>query len=162
MVKFNLDSKTLSLQIPSGLLCGFLVTLVSHFVHVRLLPTNIPMLIGLIVCLDSLHLFGRIDFDISNLCQRQKARRQIDQNHPVTALGIYLEEHLVFLLCLFTSILFGRLFLFPHWNCRRSVELTETTQFIFRLVRDQLLHSDPICNSSIISKRKSRLSSVDA
>jgi hypothetical protein len=107
-MKFNFDSKTLSLQIPSGIILGLLSILISRFLHVPLLPIKIHVLIGLIIFLDILHLLGKIDIDISNLCKRGKFLRKID-NEKIPK--IYLEEHLIFLICLFASVFIGRIIL---------------------------------------------------
>ncbi|UJR33241.1 hypothetical protein I4U23_020696 [Adineta vaga] len=108
-MKFNFDSKILSLQIPSGILLGILSVLISQFIHIPLIPIKIQILICIILLLDILHLLGKIDIDISNLCQRQKFQRKIENNHPQKLIQIYLEEHLIFLICLFASLFISRL-----------------------------------------------------
>jgi len=111
-MKFNFDSKTISLQIPSGILLGLLSILISRFLHIPFLPTKIHVLICLIIFLDLLHLFGKIDIDISNLCQRGKFFRPIKNEKFQKILQIYLEEHIIFLLCFFASLFISRLILY--------------------------------------------------
>jgi hypothetical protein len=110
-MKFNFDSKNLSLQIPSGIILGLISVLISRFIHLPLLPTKIHVLICLIILLDILHLLGKIDIDISNFCKRQKSSRKIDNEKFQKIFQIYLEEHLIFLLSFFSSIFISRLLL---------------------------------------------------
>ena len=102
-MKFNFDSKILFLQILSGIIFGLLSILISRF------------LICIIIFLDILHLLGKINIDISNLCKRETFNRNITNEKPIKILQIYLEEHLVFLLCLFATLFFsGMIFHFAH------------------------------------------------
>jgi hypothetical protein len=110
-MKFNFDSKTLSLQIPSGIILGLLSILISRFIHIPFIPTKIQFLICLIIFLDILHLIGKINIDISNLCKREKFLRNIKNEKFEKILQIYLEEHLGFLICFFASLFISRLIL---------------------------------------------------
>ena len=110
-MKFNFDSKILSVQIPSGFILGLLSVLISRFIHIPLIPTKIQVLICSIILIDILHLLGKIDIDISNLCKRGKFFRKIDNEKIPKIFQIYLEEHFIFLICFFSSILIGRLLL---------------------------------------------------
>lgn len=139
MFQFNFDSKILALQIPSGLLFGLLTLLLCRFIHLPLIPTNIPFLLAVILLIDLLHFLGNIDIDISNLFQRSKSRRKISKDNLGQSLQAYLEEHLIFLLSLFGSIFLGRLTLFRKWSIPCS------------------FHSST-CNSSIIRRRKNQIS----
>ncbi len=114
-MKFNFNSKILFLQIPSGIILGLLSILISRFIHIPFLPTKIQLLICLIIFLDILHLFGKINIDISNLFQRQKFVRNIENEKPIQIIQIYLEEHLVFLLCFFVTLFLSQMiFHFAH------------------------------------------------
>lgn len=108
-MKFNFDAKILSVQIPSGILFGILAILLSRFVHLPLVPTSIQFLICLILVVDVLHTLGKINIDISNLFKREKFARKLDHEHPVKILQIYLEEHLIFLLALFFTLIVTRI-----------------------------------------------------
>ena len=110
-MKFNFDLKILSLQIPSGIILGIMSVLISRFIHIPLIPTKIQVLVCLIILLDILHLLGKIDIDISNLCKRQKFSRKIANENIQKIAQVYLEEHLGFLICFFTSLFIGRLIL---------------------------------------------------
>lgn len=107
-MKFNFDSKILALQIPSGIILGLLIIFISRFIHLPFIPTRIQILICLILILDLLHLFGKIDIDISNLCKREKFLRSIKNEKFSKIIQIYFEEHFVFLLCFFLSLIFTR------------------------------------------------------
>ena len=108
-MKFNFDANILSLQIPSGILFGIAASLLSRFVHIPLIPTNIQLLICLILIVDVFHAIGKINIDISNLFKRDKFARKIDNEHPMKILQIYLEEHLGFLLALFFTLIVTRM-----------------------------------------------------
>jgi len=110
-MKFNFDSKILSFQIPSGIILGLLSILISRFIHIPFIPTKIQFLICLIIFLDILHLFGKINIDISNLCKRGKFFRNIENEKFQKIFQIYLEEHLGFLICFFASLFISRLIL---------------------------------------------------
>ncbi|CAF0962631.1 unnamed protein product [Adineta steineri] len=110
-MKFNFDSKTLLHQIPSGIILGLLSVLISQYIHIPLISTKIQFLVCLIILLDILHLLGKVDIDISNLCKRQKFLRKINNTNIQNILQIYLEEHLVFLICLFISLFISRFLL---------------------------------------------------
>jgi len=114
-MKFNFDSKILAVQIPSGIILGILSILISRYIHLPFLPTKIQLLIGLILLLDLLHLFGKLNIDISNLCKREKFIRNIENEKPLQIIQIYLEEHLVFLLCFFASLFISQL-IFHFWH----------------------------------------------
>ncbi len=108
-MKFNFDSKTLSLQIPSGFILGLISILISQFIHIPLIPTKIQILVCLILLFDILHLLGKIDIDISNLCKRHKFLRKIENEKIQKIFQIYLEEHFIFLICFFASLSISRL-----------------------------------------------------
>jgi hypothetical protein len=110
-MKFNFDSKTISLQIPSGILLGLLSILISRFIHIPFIPTKIQFLICLILFLDILHLIGKINIDISNLCKREKFLRNIKNEKIQKIFQIYIEEHFVFLISFFSSLFINRLIL---------------------------------------------------
>jgi hypothetical protein len=108
-MKFRFDSKTVSLQAPSGLLLGLIVVLLARFLHLPLVPTRLSVLVCLIIFVDLLHFIGKIDVDISNLCQRTKSLRKTANDNIPTILRSYLEEHVVFLIGLAVPLFVGRL-----------------------------------------------------
>ena len=108
-MKLHVDSKTVSLQAPSGLLLGLIVVLLARFLHLPLVPTRVIVLVCLIIFVDLLHFIGKIDVDISNLCQRTKSLRKIANDNIPTILRSYLEEHVVFLIGLAIPLLIGRM-----------------------------------------------------
>ena len=108
-MKFHVDSKTVSSQAPSGLLLGLIVVLLARFLHLPLVPTRVTFLVCLIIFVDLLHFIGKIDVDISNLCQRTKSLRKVANDSIPTVLRSYLEQHVVFLVGLAVPLCIGRL-----------------------------------------------------
>lgn len=110
-MKFNFDSKTISCQIPSGILLGLLSMLISQYIHLPLIPTKIHYLVFVILILDFLHLIGKLQFDISNLFRREPTFRNLGNEKLPKIFQIYVEEHIVFLVVFYLSIFLTRILL---------------------------------------------------
>lgn len=112
MFRLKFDSKIAAVQIPSGFLFGLIIVLIKRFIHLPLIPTNIPFLFALIFLIDFSHFLGLITIDISNLFQQNSTNRKLNKENVVQLLQMYFEEHLIFLICLFVSFYLNRSFLF--------------------------------------------------
>jgi uncharacterized membrane protein (Fun14 family) len=109
MMQFDcINHKTLLGQCLSGLLLGFMIVFIACCVHSPLMLTIVSILIGWILTVDLLHFLGKINIDISNLCQYDATRRTRITVNLAKEISFYIREHVVFLLTLFLSSIVTR------------------------------------------------------